>query len=78
VNRGRSQVIELRLNRAEDMFVLARQPAGLSAAQAGLAEQMIEYSDNDAATALWDAVGNAAGIRAFGELVGLTRHRDHR
>jgi hypothetical protein len=52
--------------------LLAKQPAGLTSAQAGLAEQMIEDSDNDAATTLWNAVGGAAGIRAYGKLVGLT------
>jgi hypothetical protein len=52
--------------------LLAREPAGLTSAQAGLAEQMIEDSDNDAATALWDAVGATGGIRAYGKLLGLT------
>ena len=51
--------------------LLARHPAGLTQAQAGLAEQMIEDSDNDAATALWNAIGHGAGIRAFGKLAGL-------
>jgi beta-lactamase class A len=55
--------------------LLAQHPAGLTSGQAGLAEQMIEDSDNDAATALWDAVGGAAGIRAYGKLVGLTGTR---
>ena len=53
--------------------LLAPQPAGLTSAQAELAEQMIEVSDNDAATVLWDAEGGAAGLRAFGKLAGLTR-----
>ena len=53
--------------------LLAPQPAGLTSAQAELAEQMIDVSDNDAATVLWDAEGRAAGLRAFGKLAGLTR-----
>jgi beta-lactamase class A len=52
--------------------LLARHPAGLTSAQRALAGQMIEDSDNDAATALWDADGGAAGIRAFDKRIGLT------
>jgi len=36
-----------------------------------LAEQMIEDSDNDAATSLWDEVGGAGGIRSFNSSAGL-------
>ena len=35
-------------------------------------QQMIELSDNSAATALWNAVGGAQGPRAFNDRVGLT------
>jgi len=50
-----------------------RSPAGLPAGdQSLLAQQMIEDSDNDAATSLWNAVGGAAGIRSFNAAVGLT------
>jgi len=52
--------------------LLYQRPAGLTSAQVALAQQMIEDSDNDAATALWDAVGGTAGVRAFGALIGLT------
>ena len=45
---------------------------GLSATERTLAEQMIEDSDNDAATSLWNAVGGAAGIRSFNARAGLT------
>jgi beta-lactamase class A len=44
----------------------------LSARQRSLAQLMIEDSDNDAATALWDAAGGAHGIGAFNASVGLT------
>lgn len=44
---------------------------GLSAADQALAQQMIEDSDNAAATSLWDAVGGAADIRAFNASAGL-------
>jgi len=46
---------------------------GLSASERTLAGQMIEDSDNDAATSLWYAVGGAAGIRSFNARVGLTQ-----
>ncbi|HJZ28082.1 MAG TPA: serine hydrolase, partial [Streptosporangiaceae bacterium] len=44
---------------------------GLSAGDRTLAEQMIEDSDNDAATSLWDEVGGAGGIRSFNTSAGL-------
>ena len=46
---------------------------GLSASERTLAEQMIEDSDNDAATSLWYAVGGADRIRSFNARAGLTR-----
>jgi hypothetical protein len=52
--------------------LLARHRAGLPAADKALAQQMIEDSDNDAATALWDAPGGASGIRAYDAAAGLT------
>ena len=45
---------------------------GLSASDRTLAGQMIEDSDNDAATSLWYAVGGAARIRSFNARAGLT------
>jgi Beta-lactamase enzyme family len=46
---------------------------GLSASERTLAEQMIEDSDNDAATSLWYAVGGASRIRSFNARAGLTQ-----
>jgi hypothetical protein len=46
---------------------------GLSASDRSLARQMIEDSDNDAATSLWYEVGGPAKIRSFNAEVGL-RH----
>ena len=46
---------------------------GLSASERTRAEQMIQDSDNDAATSLWYAVGGAARIRSFNARAGLTR-----
>jgi hypothetical protein len=43
----------------------------LSASDRALAEEMIEDSDNDAATSLWDEVGGASSIRSFNASAGL-------
>jgi hypothetical protein len=44
---------------------------GLSGTDQTLAQSMIEDSDNDSATDLWDAVGGAGGIRSFDAKAGL-------
>jgi beta-lactamase class A len=46
--------------------------AGLTPSDRSLAGQMIEDSDNDAATSLWYEVGGPAKIRSFNAAVGLT------
>ena len=48
-------------------------PGGLSASDASLAEQMMEDSDNDAATTLWYAAGGPSRIASFNTSAGLTR-----
>jgi beta-lactamase class A len=45
---------------------------GLSASDQALAQEMIEDSDNDAATSLWYAAGGASSIRSFNTTAGLT------
>ncbi len=45
---------------------------GLSASDQLLTQQMIEDSDNDAATSLWYEVGGATRIRSFNTAAGLT------
>jgi len=53
--------------------LLARQGSGLlSPANQLLAQAMIEDSDNDAATSLWDEAGGAGGIGAYNNKAGLT------
>ena len=47
--------------------------AGLSTDDQALAQQMIEESDNDAATALWYAAGGAPGLAAYNAKAGTTR-----
>lgn len=44
----------------------------LTANQRDLAEDMITESDNDAASALWDAIGGASGLAAANRAFGLT------
>jgi beta-lactamase class A len=51
--------------------LLAERGGGLSASDQSLAEQMIEDSDNDAATSLWYEVGGPAKIRSFNAEAGL-------
>jgi hypothetical protein len=47
--------------------------SGLAAADKSLASSMIEDSDNDAATSLWDEAGGAGGLTAYNDRAGLTR-----
>ncbi|MFC9327652.1 serine hydrolase [Kitasatospora sp. NPDC057015] len=66
--------------KADILAALLRQSgSGIDAAQRTLAEAMIEQSDNDAASDLYDAIGGADGLdeanRAFG-LTGTTAGRD--
>jgi hypothetical protein len=53
--------------------LLAEWPAGLPASEQSLASQMIEDSDNTAATSLWSAAGGASGLTAYNARAGLTR-----
>jgi beta-lactamase class A len=51
--------------------LLHRHPGGLSPRLSDIARGMIERSDNSDAQTLYKRVGSAAGLRAFGRLVGL-------
>jgi beta-lactamase class A len=51
--------------------LLASNPAGLPAADQTLAQSMIEDSDNDAATALWNAAGGPTGLDSYNASAGL-------
>ena len=55
-----------------ETLLSASDGTGLSSDNQGLAEQMIEDSDNDAATSLWYAAGGTAGLAAYNDRVGLT------
>lgn len=48
-----------------------RQHAGLSLAEQRLATSMIEESDNDSASALWETIGAAPGLAAADRILGL-------
>jgi hypothetical protein len=56
-----------------ETLLAQRGGTGLSPADQALAQSMIEDSDNDAATSLWDEAGGAAGIGAYNDRAGLTR-----
>ncbi|AHI00799.1 serine hydrolase [Kutzneria albida] len=49
-----------------------QQGISLTSGQQQAAQQMIENSDNDSATALWDEAGSEAGMRAANTRFGLT------
>ena len=54
-----------------ETLLTRRGSEGLSGTDQSLAQRMIEESDNDSATDLWDAVGGASGIRSFDARAGL-------
>jgi hypothetical protein len=56
-----------------ETLLSASDGAGLSSDSQGLAQQMIEDSDNDAATSLWYAAGGTAGLAAYDDKAGLAR-----
>ena len=56
-----------------ETLLARRGGTALSPADQSLARSMIEDSDNDAATSLWDEVGGATGIGAYNDRAGLTR-----
>jgi hypothetical protein len=70
VRQVQAEASVVKLDILEALF--AQQRGGLSSADQVLAQQMIQDSGNDAATALWNAVGGAHGIRAFNAAIGLT------
>ena len=55
------------------LLQVQHQHTGLSPAEQGLATAMIEQSDNDAASALWDTIGGAAGLAAADQRLRLRR-----
>jgi beta-lactamase class A len=63
----------VKLNILETLYAQRRTGSGeLSASDMSLAESMMEDSDNDSATSLWDAVGGSSKIASFNTSAGLT------
>jgi hypothetical protein len=56
-----------------ETLLAQRGGGGLSPGDQALAQSMIEDSDNDAATSLWDEAGGAEGVGAYNDRAGLTR-----
>jgi beta-lactamase class A len=74
IGPGRPQA-EASIVKVDILETLLRQAGtggALSGADGELAQSMIEDSDNDSATDLWDAAGGASGIRSFNAAAGLT------
>ena len=63
----------VKLNILETLYAQHRTGSGeLSSSDTSLAESMMEDSDNDSATSLWDAVGGPSEIASFNTSAGLT------
>jgi beta-lactamase class A len=63
----------VKLNILETLYAQHRTGSGqLSSSDTSLAQNMMEDSDNDAATSLWDAVGGSHQIASFNSSAGLT------
>ena len=54
------------------LLLQTQDSGGLSSAQRALATSMIEQSDNDAATTLWNEIGGADGLNTANRTFGLT------
>jgi beta-lactamase class A len=63
----------VKLDVLETLLAQRARSTGLSASDRSLAQQMIEDSDNAAATSLWYEVGDGTGIRSFNIRAGLTQ-----
>jgi beta-lactamase class A len=71
--RPQAEASIVKLNILEALYAQHAGSGGLSASDTSLAEQMMEDSDNDAATSLWDAAGGPSRIASFNTSAGLTR-----
>ncbi len=71
--RPQAEASVVKLDVLETLLAERGRGSGLSASDQSLASQMIEESDNTAATSLWYVVGGAARIRWFNAEAGLTQ-----
>ena len=62
----------VKLDILETLYARQGGPAGPPAGEQALAQQMMEDSDNSAATSLWNNVGGPATIQSFNAAAGLT------
>jgi hypothetical protein len=70
-SRPQAEASVVKLDILDTLLAQRAKRGGLSKNDRVLAQLMIEDSDNDAATALWDTVGGAGGVRSFNTDVGL-------
>ena len=74
----RDRMVTASIVKADILQTLLYQRHGhLSQDERQLATRMIEQSDNDAASALWNDVGGAAGVRRYDEKIGLDQTDPH-
>jgi beta-lactamase class A len=71
--RPQAEASVVKLDVLETLLAERGGDGGLSASDQSLARQMIEDSDNAAATSLWYEVGSATRIRLFNAEAGLTQ-----
>jgi hypothetical protein len=71
--RPQAEASVVKLDVLETLLAERGRGGGLSASDQSLASQMIEESDNTAATSLWYEVGGAAQIRLFNAEAGLSQ-----
>jgi hypothetical protein len=71
--RPQAEASVVKLDVLETLLAERGGDGGLSGSDASLATQMIEDSDNTAATSLWYEVGGASRIRVFNAEAGLTQ-----
>ena len=71
--RPQAEASIVKLDILETLYARQGGPAGLPAGDQALAQQMMEDSDNSAATSLWNDVGGSATIQSFNAAAGLTR-----
>jgi hypothetical protein len=72
-SRPQAEASVVKLDIIDTLLAQHTKHGGLSKNDRDLARLMIEDSDNDAATALWNSVGGARGIRSFNKDAGLVK-----
>lgn len=70
-SRPQAEASVVKVDILDTLLAQRAKRGGLSENDRALAQLMIEDSDNDAATDLWNAVGGASGIRSFNQDAGL-------